>query len=1237
MPKTSPSLGLLMGLRTAGLSSSVALAAVAVLIVVVGLTVAHAVGGLQGKGEWTTYMFDASRSGCTSAAVKAPLAERWVFVPKAAPAPAWPDPPSSPVEGVLEIPKMKFDDCYPVVVDHGQVFFGTSDNKVYCLDAATGKVRWKMFTDGPVRMAPVLYRGRVFFGSDDGCVYCVRASNGALLWRKHLAPMERRLLARGKMVSMWPVRTGMIIYDDTLYCGAGVFPGERIYIAALRPSDGAVIWMNDTLGEKDAGRGGLSPQGYLLASKDFLFVPSGRALPACFDRATGRQLYQKGYSRWTYGPLGGSWALLADGHLFAGGMPIYGYDAKSGNIGFAVFPTAKQLVVTPRLVYALTPQGILALDRQTYPKLSKERRALSQRRTALMKQKPKDLAERLKKLKAEEERNKAALAACQKWTYEDPNLECLIVAGDTVVAGGKGEVVLLDRHSGKKLTSLTIGGRARSLAVAEDKLFVSSDTGQIYCFEPGAPAAAAATADRRIVREPVKDPFEGKVSALDRAAAEAIVQQTGVTEGYCLVLGCPTGGLAYELAKKTKLHIYVVDPSRQRVEAARRAFDAAGLYGTRVCVDWFDYDAIPYSDYFANLIVSEEALHSGRVSLSASEAYRMLKPCGGIMLIGAPRGGPGKLTATALRRWAAQGKLRGAEIVRKQGQWLKLARGPLPGAGAWTHQYAEPGNTACSDDIGVHAPLGVLWYGDPGPATVPSRHARNVAPLSIGGRVYLQGINRIMCFDAFNGQMYWDREIQGAFRVGSSGEASNIACNEDSLFVSVGTKCLRLDGKTGKTLATFDCPVLHGGNPARWAYVAVVGNLLYGSAASRSRYSDTLFAYDIPSGKLVWKHQGKSIPDVTISISDGRVFFVDERATAEDRQVALKQYAARLKAEKGLSGDALQKALAKRDVRIAVALDAKTGTKIWEKPLDLTDCGGNLLITMASKGALVFSGAYGDGHYWNQFLGGEFARRRVLVVSAKDGSIKWSKAVGCRIRPLIVGDVLYAEPWAFNLQTGEQLMRTHPLTGRKVPWEMERPGHHCGCISASPKGLYFRSWSYGYYDLVKDEGTKHFGGIRPGCWINMIPANGLLVVPEASSGCVCLVSLQCTTVFQPRPQERRWGLFASPGDKLPVNHLYVNLGAPGDRKDSQGKLWLGYPRPWGRLRLALNFAADLLPGGGYYSEATDQCKVAGTRENWLFASGCAGLSSCDIPLRGEADGQAQYTVRLGFVAPDTDR
>jgi hypothetical protein len=43
----------------------------------------------------------------------------------------------------------------------------------------------------------------------------------------------------------------------------------------------------------------------------------------------------------------------------------------------------------------------------------------------------------------------------------------------------------------------------------------------------------------------------------------------------------------------------------------------------------------------------------------------------------------------------------------------------------------------------------------------------------------------------------------------------------------------------------------------------------------------------------------------------------------------------------------------------------------------------------------------------------------------------------------------------------------------------------------------------GYVDLLHDYGTENYGGIRPGCWINAIPAGGLVLMPDATDRCRC--------------------------------------------------------------------------------------------------------------------------------------
>jgi cyclopropane fatty-acyl-phospholipid synthase-like methyltransferase len=85
--------------------------------------------------------------------------------------------------------------------------------------------------------------------------------------------------------------------------------------------------------------------------------------------------------------------------------------------------------------------------------------------------------------------------------------------------------------------------------------------------------------------------------------AEAILKQTGVKKGFCLVLGGGDGKLALELAKQSELIVFGVDADAAKVAAGREWLLQSGLYGPRVTLDHIDLSLIPYSSYFANLIV----------------------------------------------------------------------------------------------------------------------------------------------------------------------------------------------------------------------------------------------------------------------------------------------------------------------------------------------------------------------------------------------------------------------------------------------------------------------------------------------------------------------------------------------------------------------------------------------------------------------------------------------------------
>ena len=432
-----------------------------------------------------------------------------------------------------------------------------------------------------------------------------------------------------------------------------------------------------------------------------------------------------------------------------------------------------------------------------------------------------------------------------------------------------------------------------------------------------------------------------------------------------------------------------------------------------------------------------------------------------------------------------------------------------------------------------------------------------------------------------------------------------------------------------------------GGKPRPWGYLAYVDGRLYGSALKgQPGQSDALFAIDIKSGQPLWSYRGGNIGELTIAIGEGRVFFIDSALSREQRDAMLREDKTSLKKLVGEAAKQAEKAQKAKDLRLAVALDARTGKKVWDTAVDVTDCsnvgvGAGSLAGMIHDGVLVLGGANGNGHYWQQFLDREFSQRRLVALSTRDGHVLWAKDANYRSRPLIVGQTIIAEPWGYDLHTGDQKMRINPIMGTNAPWVMMRTGHHCGIISGCPDMLFFRSAYAGYYDLNDDNGVRHFAGLRLGCWINAIPANGLALMPEAAAGCNCLFSVVGSVALQPRPVAPAWSIYGIADAIKPVHRLAINLGGPGDRRDKNGEIWFGYPRPAGGktkpLGVNLNLQQQFLPQGGFFSLNGESVKVEGTDAPWLFASGGNGLKQCILPLTDGAKGPVRYIVRLYFA------
>ena len=1211
--------------------------------------------------DWPSYQHDIRRSGISPEELRAPLSAAWVFTATFPPSHAWGDPQPKPVEGNLERPRLRFDDAFHVVAAADLVYFGSSsDTKVYALDARTGEMAWEFFTEAPVRFTPSVSAGRLYVGSDDGNVYCLDATSGRRVWTFTAAPRPDRVLGNGKMMSVWPVRTSVLVDGGVAYFGAGVFPAEGLYLYAVDAATGALLWKNDTYGR--GGNASVTPQGYLVASADKLFVPSGRAMPVAFSRADGQYLFQQNLSWRAIRPFGGTYCLLAGEVLYTTSEQVVAAAESNGGLRFT--EAARRLLVDEDIVYLATGEELVAVNREHWISVSTARlptkmqiirlapqlERLKWQQDRLLEQKRKPDAAFLKQLADAQQKLDKALAGSAafdaqlrertRWRVPCSSVDSMVLTRGLILVGGQDVVRGLDTATGKQAWSAAVNGKARGIAVANGRVLVTTDTGSIHCFVPGT-AGAARRVTPRLVAQPSPTAVAGQVYG---DLARNMLRESGARRGYALVLGARTMQLVLELAGCSDLMIYVVEPDAGKAAAARATLNAAGVYGGKVVVMQLPTNPLPCADFFANLIVCGEDFFASSNPASADEVLRLLKPCGGVAYIGLPWQGAGGhqhgwLSRRGIRRrrtlWL--GELRSA--VTQLGEpdtnavfaddRARITRGALDGAGRWTHQYADAGNTAGSHDTHVRGPLGLLWFGEPGPGRMPSRHASAAAPLALGGRMFVQGEDVVTAYDAYNGLQLWQREIPGATRLGLKTETSNLAADDENLFVVANGACLRLDLATGKTRQTYQAPPDAAGQPRPWdGYLACVDGLLYGSTAR-----NCVFAMDVDTGKVRWVHDGKDIMLATICISDGRLFFVERQVTPEQLKQGLNGIAATQRVDR--LGNAIPP-----DVRLVVALDAETGAGAWERPQYVSDCvkvssAGGELTTMVAHGVVLLCGQPWNGHFWREFLAGEFSRRSLIALSAKDGRPLWSGRRGYRSRPLIVEDRIIAEPWAYDLKTGAEITRVNPVTGMETKWQMSRPGHHCGNIAGAPNMLFFRSGSFGYCDLEADVGTAHWGGQRPGCWINFIPANGVVMVPEASSGCMCPYPLQCTTVFYPTQASRAWSMYSADNAGAPVRHLAVNFGAPGDRKAEDGTLWLAYPRPR-RDRLVYDVKLDLTDGS-YYTHGPATLPLQNTDTPWVYASGCSGLTRCDVPLVSAGHAPGIYTVRLGFVELANER
>ncbi len=1042
-------------------------------------------------GDWPMVRCDAARAGATEERLPAVLDLLWTHRPGQAPRPAWPAPARGSYWQRLDSiePRVVDDEAFQPVAGGGAVYFGSSaDDQVHCLEAATGKVRWTFFTDGPVRYAPVLHNGRVFAGSDDGWVYCLDAEHGGLIWRARCSPDDLRVSGNGRMISAWPVRTGLVVLDGRVFVLAGLYPSQGVYACSFDAEDGSLVWRE--------GLDTYSPQGYLMASASRLYVPTGRTDPIALDRRTGKFVQ-------AYSGVGGTYALLAGDTLVAGrgnDGTLVSSDADTGDRLVSI--TGKQLVVTSHRSYLLDGTHLSAIDRVRFSEVSRRMVLLQKDRnrvqTLLKKAESEVLKTRhaaeLGRLTSEIEGLEVARKACQLWRVPCRGDASLILAGESLVVGGVDSVELFSAINGGRIHSIRVEGRAVGLAAADDRLIVSTDRGVLHAI------GDVSKSELSVVHQSSQETMDKKPLMRSSAAGadfEQVVRILAGSKGYGLVLGAKNETLIKRLVDQTFLKLVVIDPDPGEVARLRSVLRSTGHYGTRVSVHRVDSGPLPFTDYFANTIVDLDGKDpGGGGSWSEEEIQRVLRPFGGLL-------------------WRAPFD-------------LPSVRGALPGAGEWTHLYANTGNTASTDDQWIHEDLALQWFGGPGPRRMVDRHLRAPAPLVANGRLFIMGENTVIGVDAYNGTELWESKLPATQRYSMPYDAGYAATDGEQIYIAVRGECWVLDAATGGLDRKLAHPGADGVDGGHWGYAGLSAGRLYGtvqqSGASRqapSRHQIDIdylsrqpvvtgrmfFCMDPVTGVQLWNHQRGVIVNTTVTIADGRVYFIE---SLNDKAVA------------EASGRMPLELITAADCHL-VALDARSGDRVLDVPIDLSMCSNSLYLAYANRSLVLIGSGDSeekDAQYYVRVFDGPSGHElwRASHANGKPGALGHGEQVH---HPVLLGETLVAEPVLYDQRTGRRL--NPDSLDDSDPWFISRPGHSCGTMSGAGDCVFFRAGNPTVMSLDERVSSEtRFRTLSPsrvGCWINIIPAQGLVLIPEASSGCVCGYALQTSMAF--RPVKRR--------------------------------------------------------------------------------------------------------------------
>ena len=985
--------------------------------------------------DWPQFRGNAGRTASSNETLPAKLHLQWMR--------EFPTPrPAFPTEV-----RLRYDASYEPVAA-GELIFVPSmiTDSVTAYEVETGKERWHFIAAGPVRFAPAVANGRVYLVSDDGYLYCLGAEKGELQWKFRGLPAgrkDRSILGHGRLVSLFPARGGLAIHEGVVYFGAGLWPGDGVFVHAVDAETGKARWSNtdsNQLVQANFDHGikseaGITPQGYLAVAGDKIVVPCGAQLAAVLDRKTGKlDPYTSGWG----GRVGlpkGSWFVAADDRFLLASGDIYDLNRPNDEGGDKFKRDLNK--DGPNMVYPsgltrllIDPSNKRELGNFREPVISKEALFYSSAIAHLPGAKPDakgyaiaafdltDVAlirrQNVPAHRAEDkypDRNGGEFK--ELWRFPS-SLKVQIRAGSRLYAGGKGIVQAIDFPSGTENQrepavswQAKIEGTPHRMLAANGKLFVITLEGRLYAFgaEAKSEAPVYSPPQQQIAIETPKDEWKSK--------AAKILSDSKQSEGYVIVLGLDSGRLVEELATHPDFHVIAIDEDPAKIAKIREQYLALGLYGDRVQAIAADPLAYPFPPYLANLVVTEKPAQLAESPNLAEAVYRLLRPYGGTAALDANPKAKGKFEEAQLSKAA----------IRESGDLLFCSReGALKGATDWSHREVTPGNAGASQDLFLRSPLGLLWFG----SAIRWQRKKGASATRIAeGRVFINA-EKLYAIDAYTGRNLWQVTLP---KIRSFEDITAVA---DTVYVMDGKRFLKLDASNGRETGEIKLPEPVASQPnARWESVRIWKDYLVGTSREH------LFCLDRHDGSVKWHFKGQR-RSLNIAVGAGKVYCA-----------------------------VLMNVRAGETRGNTYAFDIVTGKQIWEND------NGYEIRHSESQDILLTGTGVRSGQDGSKIRNGSnrllIAGPRLVEKNEKDDGYK-----------------------LFDLSTGA-------LDNEHLYWN--RRG--CTSLRFSPNLATTRYLANAAYVDLATQKITPLWNIRNACSNNLFPADGLLNMPNLTGGCEC--------------------------------------------------------------------------------------------------------------------------------------